>query len=130
MFVPHCIAVVAQMPCLRATPFAWGCRMTEDGLCSLRLRTPCEWEGAVYDAVTAVTPIPVLSGQCLQLPATLAPALAACIGPLLLPVNIGDNRVPTPLLALPPMCRVQCWMPTKPQRRLLSWRRFQQGMQS
>lgn len=80
---PRCIAVVAQRPCLSATPFAWGCRMTEDGLCSLRLRTPCEWEGAVYDAVTALAPIPVLSGQCLQLPATLALALVACTGPVI-----------------------------------------------
>ncbi|KAI3424696.1 hypothetical protein D9Q98_008086 [Chlorella vulgaris] len=37
-------------------------RMTfEDGLCSLRLRTPCEWEGAVYQSVVAVQPLPLLS---------------------------------------------------------------------
>ncbi|KAI3424691.1 hypothetical protein D9Q98_008081 [Chlorella vulgaris] len=37
-------------------------RMTfEDGLCSLRLRTPCEWEGAVYQSVIAVQPLPLLS---------------------------------------------------------------------
>lgn len=34
-----------------------------DGLCSLRLRTPCEWGGALYEAVVAVAPIPVLSGE-------------------------------------------------------------------
>ncbi len=39
-------------------------RMTfEDGLCSLRLRTPCEWEGAVYQSVVAVQPLPLLSGE-------------------------------------------------------------------
>ena len=37
--------------------------MTEfDGTCSLRLRTPCEWDGVVYEAVTAVAPVPLLSG--------------------------------------------------------------------
>ncbi|EFN53029.1 hypothetical protein CHLNCDRAFT_137245 [Chlorella variabilis] len=32
-----------------------------DGLCSLRLRVPCEWQGAIYESVTAVPPIPLLS---------------------------------------------------------------------
>jgi len=32
-----------------------------DGLCSLRLRVPCEWEGAMYDAVGPVQSVPVLS---------------------------------------------------------------------
>lgn len=32
-----------------------------DGLCSLRLRTPCEWEGAVYQAVGPVQAIPLTS---------------------------------------------------------------------
>lgn len=39
-------------------------RLTEDGLCSLRLRQPCEWEGVRYEAVTAVDPVPVTSGGC------------------------------------------------------------------
>ena len=33
------------------------------GLCSLRLRTPCEWDGVMYQAVGAVEPVPVLSGE-------------------------------------------------------------------
>ena len=33
-----------------------------DGLCSLRLRKRCEWQGAIYESVTAVPPIPLLSG--------------------------------------------------------------------
>jgi hypothetical protein len=33
-----------------------------DGLCSLRLRRPCEWEGALYESVTAVAPVQLLSG--------------------------------------------------------------------
>ncbi|KAI3430528.1 hypothetical protein D9Q98_005121 [Chlorella vulgaris] len=37
-------------------------RMSEaDGLCSLRLRAPCQWEDLVYEAVAEVAPIPVLS---------------------------------------------------------------------
>jgi hypothetical protein len=40
------------------------CRMSEaDGLCSLRLRAPCQWEDLVYEAVAEVAPIPVLSGN-------------------------------------------------------------------
>ena len=39
------------------------CSMTEfDGTCSLRLRTPCEWDGVLYEAVSAVQPVPLLSG--------------------------------------------------------------------
>lgn len=30
-----------------------------DGLCSLRLREPCEWEQTLYAAVTAVEPLPL-----------------------------------------------------------------------
>ena len=38
-------------------------RMLEpSGLCSLRLRTPCEWDGVFYQAVGTVEPVPVLSG--------------------------------------------------------------------
>jgi hypothetical protein len=37
-------------------------RMTDGGLCSLRLRRPCEWEGALYESVTAVAPLPLVSG--------------------------------------------------------------------
>lgn len=38
--------------------------MTEvDGLCSLRLRQECEWEGALFSAVTAVEPVPALAGK-------------------------------------------------------------------
>ena len=33
-----------------------------DGLCSLRLRKPCEWEGALWEAVGPVQTVPVLSG--------------------------------------------------------------------
>lgn len=33
-----------------------------DGLCSLRLREQCEWEGALYTAAVAVEPVPALSG--------------------------------------------------------------------
>jgi hypothetical protein len=33
-----------------------------DGLCSLRLREACEWEGALYESVTAVVPVPLQSG--------------------------------------------------------------------
>lgn len=32
-----------------------------DGLCSLRLREPCEWERTMYDAVTAVEGVPILA---------------------------------------------------------------------
>lgn len=32
-----------------------------DGLCSLRLREPCLWEGAKYDAVGPVSAVPVMS---------------------------------------------------------------------
>ena len=46
-----------------APPLHLLCRMNEDGQCSLRLRVPCEWEGAVYEAVTAVQPMPLLSGD-------------------------------------------------------------------
>lgn len=42
--------------------------MTEfDGLCSLRLRKPCLWQGDRYDGVVAVQATPVLSGA-LRLP--------------------------------------------------------------
>ena len=38
--------------------------MTEmEGLCSLRLRAPCEWEGVVYEAVGAVRALPIKSGR-------------------------------------------------------------------
>lgn len=36
--------------------------MNDDGLCSLRLRQGCEWEGVYYHAVTTVESVPVLSG--------------------------------------------------------------------
>lgn len=32
-----------------------------DGLCSLRLREPCEWQGAMFEAVGPVQPVSVLS---------------------------------------------------------------------
>ncbi len=48
---------------LQPPPLPLLCRMDEDGLCSLRLRAPCEWDGVVFEAVTAVKPMPLLSGD-------------------------------------------------------------------
>lgn len=49
-------------------------RMLEpSGLCSLRLRTPCEWDGVFYQAVGAVEPVPVLSGAGAGGPVTWDP---------------------------------------------------------
>ena len=60
---------------LRATPRS----MTEfDGTCSLRLRTPCEWDGVVYEAVTAVAPVPLLSGGWPGWEALRAPTVYLC----------------------------------------------------
>lgn len=47
-------------PCARRSTYA-------DGLCSLRLREPCEWEGVAYEAVGDVQRVPLLSGaHCLS----------------------------------------------------------------
>jgi hypothetical protein len=48
-----------------AVPRPSRCSATElDGLCSLRLRAPCMWAGALYDAVGPVESLPVKSGAC------------------------------------------------------------------
>jgi hypothetical protein len=55
------------------------CRMAEaDGLCSLRLRTPCQWEGVVYEAVGPVQPVPLLSGAAVGF--AHRPSSGACGG--------------------------------------------------
>ena len=62
--VPACVRSLSacsplNQPC--CTPHR---SMTEfDGLCSLRLREPCIYEGVKYDGVVAVQTTPVLSGK-------------------------------------------------------------------
>lgn len=52
--------------------------MTEfDGLCSLRLRKPCLWEGDRYDGVVAVQATPVLSGA-LRVPGVMRGLMCGC----------------------------------------------------
>lgn len=98
--------------------FAVKCRMTaQDGMCSLRLRKRCEWEGTVYDAVTAVEPVPVKSGGCARIVARDAVGRS----------STAQHSDPAAGLSRSAQCRrpkchppMQCCLPTR-QRQLKRW---------
>lgn len=60
---PHLEACGDERPASRP-PRSLPCRrrVEADGLCSLRLREPCEWEGALYQGVGVVEPVPFKTG--------------------------------------------------------------------
>lgn len=92
------------------------------GLCSLRLRTPCEWDGVFYQAVGAVEPVPVLSGAGAGGPVTWdpgcrVPARSRCQRSQSMPTtslaNTASQHAHTPAVPLQPLTHTD-WFHSRP----------------
>ena len=97
--------------------FSVCCRMTElDGLCSLRLRTPCDYEDVTYDAVVAVEPVRVLSSERPPPPLLDDPRKLSPVDPrhCTAAIEVQPTDKPTPHPLPPLFVLPQSWMLTRP----------------